>query len=138
MTTIVPIYNQQGNKTNQIVINDDLTYVRGRVWKGSKHYYKGTGIPYKFHHILDVENDNDYEDIIKTDIFYMGYQVTKKVWKNKTGIFQSRYQPFFPDHIGGCSIKERTITDNSRAFKRSSVEIIDVINYDHINKQYYL
>ena len=54
MHTVVPIYNEQGNKTNQILIKDNLTYVRGRVWKGSKHYYKGTGIPYKFHHQLNV------------------------------------------------------------------------------------
>jgi len=137
MHTIVPIYNQQGNKTNQIVIKDDLTYVRGRVWKGTKHYYKGTGIPYQFHHQLEVESYIDYEDVIKTDIFYMGYRVTKKVWKNKTGIFQSRYQPFFPDYIGGCSVKEKTIVENSRIFKRSSVDIIDVVNYDPFNKQYY-
>ena len=26
---------------------------------------------------------------------------------------------------------------DSKLFKRSSVEIFDVINYDHINKQYY-
>ena len=135
--TIVPIYNLEGNQTNQIEIDDKLVYDRGRVWKGTQHYYKGTGIPYQFHHTLTVDKEDDYDDIIKTDVFYMGYRVSRKVWKNKTGIFQSRYQPFFPDYIGGCSVKEKTIVDNSRVFKRSSVDILDVVNYDPFNKQYY-
>ena len=137
MSTTVPIYNSQGQQVNQLEINDTLDHIGGRVWKGKQHYYKGVGIPYRSHHVVEIEDKNLYTNIEETGVFYLGYEVVNKNWIGKTGIFQARYQPFFPDHIGGCSIKERTITDNSKAFKRSSVEIIDVINYDHINKQYY-
>ena len=34
--TIVPIYNLEGNQTNQIEIDDKLVYDRGRVWKGTQ------------------------------------------------------------------------------------------------------
>ena len=43
--------------------------------------------------------------IQNTNIFYLGYSVCRKSWKNKVGIFQERYQPFFPDFIGACSVK---------------------------------
>ena len=40
----VPIYNKQGEQVDTFHIDDDtLEYVNGRVNKGSKCYYKGSG-----------------------------------------------------------------------------------------------
>ena len=41
----VKIYNTK-EQVNQLEINDELTHCGGRVWKGKKHYYKGSGIQY--------------------------------------------------------------------------------------------
>mgnify|MGYP005746142699 FL=1 len=133
------IYDTQGTEVNRLEIDDDLIHCGGRVWKGNKHYYKGLGIPYSHHQLLekDITDDSEFDMIQNTNIFYLGYSVCRKSWKNKVGIFQERYQPFFPDFIGACSVKEKTITGNSRGFRRSSVDVMEVINYDAVNKQYY-
>lgn len=133
--TIVPIYNADGLQVNELKIDDEIQYVNGRVQKGKNCYYKGVGVPYRYHTRLDF---NDAYDVIqKTDIFYLGYQVIKKCFLGKTGIFQERYQPFFPDFIGTCSVKEGTIVLNSTLFEKSSVDVLDCIPYDVENDQYY-
>ena len=137
--TVIPIYSVNGDFVNELVINEKLKYISGRVSKGKQHYYKGVGMPYSHHYKRDISNlsSNEYNFLGHTNIFYLGYGVENKSWKNKFGIFQERYQPFFPDYIGGCGIKERAITPNSTAFKKSSVDILDVILYDKENQQYY-
>jgi len=133
--TIVPIYNSSGIKINELSIDDDIQYVNGRVQKGTKCYYKGVGVPYRGHSRLDF--DDQYEVLQKTDIFYLGYSVIKKCFEGKTGIFQERYQSFFPDFIGTCGVKEGTIVLNSTIFDFSSVEVLDYILYDTENDQSY-
>ena len=137
--TVIPIYSVNGDFVNELVIKEKLKYISGRVSKGKQHYYKGVGMPYSHHYKRDISNlsSNEYNFLGHTNIFYLGYGVENKSWKNKFGIFQERYQPFFPDYIGGCGIKERAITPNSTAFKKSSVDILDVILYDKENQQYY-
>ena len=117
---ITSIYDTQGTEVNRLEIDDDLIHCGGRVWKGNKHYYKGLGIPYSHHQLLekDITDDSEFDMIQNTNIFYLGYSVCRKSWKNKVGIFQERYQPFFPDFIGACSVKEKTISGNSRCFKK--------------------
>ncbi len=134
--TIIPIYSSLGVKVDELIINDNLTHVSGRVSKGDKGYYKGVGVPYHTHHIQGMISD-EYEFIKHSDIFYLGEQVIKKCFKDKFGIFQERYQPFFPDFIGACSVKEGTIVLNSMGFEKSSVDVLDCINFDKVNDQYY-
>lgn len=137
--TVIPIYDFNGHIINQLQIYDELSYVNGRVCKGLNHYYKGTGVPYSRHHVtsLDEINVDDYEILGKSDVFYMGYAVSKKIFKDKFGIFQTRYQPFFPDFIGGCSVKEGLIVLNSEIFEKSAVNVIDVVTYDKENQHSY-
>lgn len=134
--TIVPIYNSQGVQISELQIDDEIQYLNGRVQKGNKGYYKGIGIPYRCHAMVEY-NDLEYEVLEKTDIFYLGYTVIKNCFRGKTGIFQERFQPFFPDFIGSCSVKEGTIVLNSTIFGRSSVEVLDYVLYDETNAQSY-
>jgi hypothetical protein len=133
--TIFPIYDSLGVQINELSIDDDIQHINGRVSKGNKCYYKGVGVPYRYHTMLEF--DDQYDVIQKTDIFYLGYQVVKKCFEGKTGIFQERFQPFFPDFIGTCSVKEGTIVLNSTIFERSSVEVLDYVLYDTENVQSY-
>jgi hypothetical protein len=133
--TIVPIYDAQGIQVNQLNVDDDIQYVNGRVQRGKKCYYKGIGIPYRYHTMLEF--DDQYDVLEKTDIFYLGYQVSKKCFKDKTGIFQEKYQPFFSDFIGTCGVKEGTIVLNSTIFEFSSVDVLDYVLYDEENVQSY-
>jgi hypothetical protein len=115
--------------------NEPLIHVSGRVSKTeSGIYYKGVGVPYRSQLSLDP---NVYPVINEDAVFYCGYNVTNPAYVGKTGIFQERYQPYFSDFIGSCGIKELNIIRNSREFKRSSVEVLDCINYDEANKQFY-
>lgn len=134
---IVPIFNSSGNVASEIEIDDELEYVSGRVYKGKNHYYKGVGISYKFHHLPADKITSEYLFHRDCNIFYLGMQVSKYVFESKTGIFQERYQPFFPDFIGTCSGKEGTIVLNSETFKLSSVQVHDIVQYDKENDQAY-
>lgn len=135
---IVNIYDEIGNKCDEIEINDDLTYVNGRVYKGKQHYYKGIGLSYDFHFSL-LKNKLDIPKYIileKSDIFYLGYKVRKKSFTNKIGIFQEQYQPHFSDFIGSCGVKELSIIENE-TFPYSSMKLIKSVCIDKKNKQYY-
>jgi len=134
---IVPIFNSNGKIVSQLEIDDELNYVNGRTLKGKKHYYKGAGVPYKNHFLHEDDITDEYEVVGDSGIFYLGNPVAKKVFKGKVGIFQEKYQPFFPDYIGTCSGKEGTIVINSETFKMSSVEVHDVVQYDKENDQSY-
>jgi len=132
---IIPIYDNLGVKIDELNINDEITYVDGRVSKGKNCYYKGIGVPYQYHNLMDV--DGQYDIIEKSEVFYVGYKVIKKCFVGKTGIFQERYQHFFPDFIGACGVKEGPIVLNSTIFGRSSVDVLEYIEFDTENKQSY-
>ena len=46
------------------------------MWK-KKYYYKGLGIPYTHHQLLekDIIDDEDFDTIQNTNIFYLGYDL---------------------------------------------------------------
>lgn len=133
--TIVPIYDNKGLQIDQLNIDDDIQYIDGRVSRGKNCYYKGVGTKYNTQCMIDVTDE--YEVISKSDIFYVGYNVVKKCFVDKFGIFQERYQHFFPDFIGACSVKEGPIVLNSTIFEKSSVDVIDYIEFDKENHQSY-
>jgi len=129
------IHNSEGTPYKSFTVDDDIEFLGGRVSKGKKVYYKGIGVPYKFHNISELTDE--YEYIEETDIFYLGPKVSKKCFQGKFGVFEELYQPFFPDHIGACSGKEGPIVLNSMKFKLSSVEVYDCIPIDEETEQYY-
>ena len=131
----IPIHNNEGIAYKSFIINDDIEFIDGRVYKGKNCYYKGIGVPYKSHHVLDFTDE--YEYINDPDIFYLGLRVRKKCFVGKTGVFEELYQPFFPDYIGACSYKEGPIVLNSMMFDLSSVEILDCKPIDKEIDQYY-
>lgn len=134
--TIIPIYSEQGEQVDQLEIADDLVYVDGRVSKGRTSYYKGAGTKYTSQCLPAVPGD-EYEVLLKSDVFYVGYTVAKKSFTNKFGIFQEKFQHFYPDFIGACSIKEGPIVLNSIIFPFSSVDVIDYVEFDSVNTQSY-
>lgn len=133
--TEIPVFNKDGDTSYILEIKDDLHYVSGRTSKSDVLYYKGAGTRYHGHSSL-VENV--YDGAKGSSIFYYGYDVINPNWLNKFGIFQERYQPFFSDFIGTCGKKELNILDNSRQFELSAVDVVDMIEYDPENKQYYI
>lgn len=133
----VSVFDSNGVVINMIFIDDDIEYVDGRVSKGSKYYYKGLGTKYQHHFVTDLVDSRQYSNVVKSDVFYMGYEVTKIDFAGKFGIFQVPYQPFFTDFIGSCGAKELSIIENSFFFERSSVEVEKPVKYDDVNHQYY-
>lgn len=138
--TIINIFDKNGLIVNQLDLNDDLQYINGRVSKGKKLFYKGTGIKYYGHNISDITSETslEYDVFRRSPVFYSGYEVSKKCFQGKFGIFQEKYQPFFTDHIGSCGTKEGLIVLNSSIFLKSSVDVIDYIEFDKENKQSYV
>ncbi len=135
------VHDKTGKVINSIELNDTIEYVDGRVCKGSKSYYKGVGIPYKYHHIQPEQMSDEYNLIEKSDVFYIGNCVSKKVFSNKTGIFQEKYQSHFTDWIGACGIKELNILENlydEGRFEMSAIEVFGYETIDKDNQQYYL
>jgi|TARA_B100001094_G_scaffold293338_1_gene313142 hypothetical protein len=135
------VHDKNGKVINSIELNDTIEYVDGRVCKGSKSYYKGVGIPYKYHHIQPEQMSDEYNLIEKSDVFYIGNCVSKKVFSNKTGIFQEKYQSHFTDWIGACGIKELNILENlydEGRFEMSAIEVFGYETIDKDNEQYYL
>lgn len=134
--TIIPIYDTQGEKVDQLEIADDLEFIDGRVSKGKNSYYKGVGVNYTRQSMPSIPND-EYKILSKSDVFYVGYIVAKKCFHGKFGIFQEKYSHFYPDFIGACSIKEGLIVLNSITFPLSSTEVVDYVEFDTVNKQSY-
>jgi hypothetical protein len=134
--TIIPIYDTHGEKVDQLEIADDLEFIDGRVSKGKNSYYKGVGVNYTRQFVPSIPND-DYKILTKSDVFYVGYHVAKKCFDGKFGIFQEKFSHFYPDFIGACSIKEGLIVLNSITFPLSSVEVVDYVEFDTVNKQSY-
>ena len=136
--TDVPVYDNQGVQVDSFFIDDTLEYVNGRVQKGDKCYYKGAGVPYRHHHIL--EPTEDYDVCYKCDVFYIGYAASKKCFQGKTGVFQERHQNHFTDWIGACGEKEIQIVENlwELKFARSGIEVFGWKSIDESHRQYYL
>lgn len=138
--TDIKIYDADGNTKDVLIINDEIDFsvVDGRVFKGTKCYYKGIGVPYQFHFIPKISyNENQYNALEMSDVFYMGLRVEKKTFIGKRGIFQEPFQTMFSDFIGTCGVKELSIIENSMFFEMSSAEILESVNYDTENMQYY-
>lgn len=137
--TDIQIYDSFGNTKDVLTIKDDidLNNVDGRVVKGTNCYYKGIGVPYQFHFIPVSSFDDNYNKLKESDVFYMGWQVVKKSFIGKQGIFQEPFQTMFTDFIGTCGVKELSIIENSMFFEMSSAEILESVNYDTENMQYY-
>jgi hypothetical protein len=138
--TDIKIYDADGNIKDALIINDEIDFsvIDGRVLKGTKCYYKGIGVPYSFHFISKISyNENQYNALEISDVFYMGLQVEKKAFIGKRGIFQEPFQTMFSDFIGTCGVKELSIIENSMFFEMSSAEILESVNYDTENMQYY-
>lgn len=131
------VYSAAGDIVDCVVLNDAVTFIGGRVSKGSKHYYKGVGLPYKTHYIDTSKFDNQYILVKDPDVFYLGLEVSKQQFANKFGVFQEKYQPQFSDFIGTCGVKELDIIGNSVEFEKSSVDVIKSHHYDKTNNQYY-
>ncbi len=124
------MYDCHGEVAREIVVEDDLEPVDGRVSKGKQHYYKGAGAPYRGHH-LDAGEPVPYDGytlIGPPEVFYMGPMVLMHCFVGKTGIFELRFQPQFSDFIGSCGSKELDAIPNSKEFERSSMEIIKAVN----------
>ena len=123
----VPIYNTEGVQVDSFHIDDTLEYVNGRVNKGEKGYYKGSGVPYRSHNILNEQLTDEYKVLDEGLVFYSGSMVEKACYVGKTGIFQERYGCVFPDWIGTCSSREVQIFENlydEHAFEFNDIECL--------------
>ena len=139
--TEIPIYDSKGIQVDSITINESVEYVNGRVCKSDTCYYKGIGIPYVAHSVLDENLTDEYDYIEKSPVFYAGNTVSKKCFQNKTGIFQERFQPQFTDWIGSCGFKELNILENlydEYKFERNSIEVLGYETINEKEQQYYL
>ena len=137
----MPVYNTDGIQVDSIFIDEEIEYLEGRVSKSKNCYYKGIGIDYKSHHILDEFLSGDYNFLQKSSVFCIGNVVSKKCFQNKVGIFQERYQPHFTDWIGCCGIKELNILENlydENKFEKNSIEVLEYKNINEKEQQYYL
>ena len=137
----IPIHDKDGEVVNFLSIDDDIQYVGGRVCKGKKNYYKGIGVPYFSHYVIDENLTDEYQVIGKSNVFYLGNRVIKKCFSEKIGIFQERYQNHFTDWIGACGVKELNIFENlydENKFERSSIDILECKPIDETEQQYYL
>jgi hypothetical protein len=121
--TDVLIYDKQGVQVDSFSVDDNLSFVDGRVCRGDKYYYKGVGIPYHRHHVRNLTDE--YIRHYTCDVFYIGECVTKKCFEGKTGVFQEAFQPHFTDWIGACGEKELQIVENlwELRFERSAIEV---------------
>ena len=128
----ISIYDECGKIHDKINIKDDIEYVNGRVYKGKKHYYKGIGIDYSGHYLLDY--DENYRFIESTNIFYLGDLVSKKCFEKKYGIFKEKYQPHLSDYIGTCGAKELSLIENIQRSELNYLE--EAEGYQLLIKKY--
>ena len=139
--TDIAIYDRQGVQVNSLFIDDTIEYVNGRVVKGDKCYYKGAGVPYRSHNILNEELTDEYTVLEEGLVFYSGVMVEKDCFKGKTGLFQERYGCVFPDWIGACSSREIQIFENlydENGFEYSDIECLGWHFIDEEAKQVYI
>ena len=67
----IPIFDTAGKIVNSITLPEPVQYVGDRVCKGQKYYYKGVGIPYKYHHIHPQDMTEQYTYIDTCPVFYI-------------------------------------------------------------------
>ena len=132
--TDVPIYNTQGVQVDSFHIDDTLEYVNGRVNKGDKAYYKGSGVPYKSHNVLNEDLTEEYKVLDEGLVFYSGSMVEKQCYVGKTGVFQERYGCVFPDWIGTCSQREVQIFENLYDENGFEFSDIDCLGWEYIDE----
>ena len=131
----VPIYNKKGEQVDSFHINDTLEYVNGRVNKGDKAYYKGSGVPYRSHNILNEDLTDEYKVLDEGLVFYSGSMVSKGCYEGKTGIFQERYGCVFPDWIGTCSAREVQIFENLYDENGFQFNDIECLGWEYIDEE---
>ena len=130
----ISVYNNVGEEIRTFSVPADLTFVGGRVCKNGSSYYKGAGVPYSSH----LTMDRNYPGVVsKSDVFYCGYVAKDPRFTGKFGVFQHKYQPYFSDFIGTCGPKELKLIKNSEDFERSGVRVLDYVEHDIENHQYY-
>ena len=54
------IHNSEGTPYKSFTVDDDIEFLEGRISKGKKVYYKGIGVPYKFHFIHELTDEYEY------------------------------------------------------------------------------
>ncbi len=131
----VPIYNKEGVQVDSFHINDTLEYVNGRVNKGDKGYYKGSGVPYRTHNVLNEDLTEDYKLVEEGLVFYSGSMVEKQCYVGKTGVFQERYGCVFPDWIGTCSNREVQIFENLYDENGFEFSDIECLGWEYIDEE---
>ena len=126
----VKVYNVEGLLVDTLELKEDISWISGRVSKGdSGVYYKGVGQPYTCHY--EFQNAN-------VELFQpFGCKTYNSNWSGLSGIFIKKFNPNFKDFIGACGPKERKIIEQSKAFCRSGVEVIDYVEWDCENLQSY-
>ena len=131
----VPIYNNKGVQVDSFFIDDTLEYVNGRVNKGEKAYYKGSGVPYRSHNVLNEDLTDEYKVLDEGLVFYSGSMVSKSCYEGKTGIFQERYGCVFPDWIGTCSSREVQIFENLYDENGFQFNDIECLGWEYIDEE---
>lgn len=135
--SLVVVHNRHGQVLDHLPVDEPLHYVDGRICMG-KHsglYYKGIGVPYTNHYVL--QPTQEYQVLNYSNVDYLGYSVAKRCFVGKIGIFEEQYQPQFSDFIGSCGNKELTVLETVDEFKRSSLVFKKAVNWDKTNSQYY-
>ena len=132
--TEIPVYSKEGQVDYILELPEDVQHVSGRTSKGEKLYYKGVGSQYLGHSSV---NPNGYNKLGEHSVFYYGWNVLNPAWEDKFGIFQDKFQPYFSDYIGTCGSKELNIIFKSRRFELSAVDVVDAVEHDPVNNQYY-
>lgn len=128
---MIPFYLSDGTLDGEVTLPGETpVHYSGRTsyQESTGLYWKGAGCAYQYHHTLNPGEDETV--IEQPSVFYVGFTVTNRHLKGKTGVFRPRYQPAFSDPIGGCGPKERPITTAARQYgilPFSAVEVIDVL-----------
>ena len=133
--TDIPIFSKDGEQVDVLTINDTIEYVNGRVCKGEKSYYKGVGVPYKSHNILNHQLTDEYTVVDEGLVFYSGSMVQKHCFVGKEGIFEERYGCVFPDWIGACSSREIQMFENLYDENRFEKTDIECLGWGYINEK---
>ena len=118
----VNIYDAQGRLVDTILAPEPIRYVKGRISKGCRYFYKGLGAPY----IGRASQIREQRVVGYTGVPYAPYWVQNKYLIGKCGIFLERFQPYFSDYIGGCGPKEYKVVERSVQFEYSAIEVHDI------------
>lgn len=121
---IINIYEEDGKKSDEFEIDDELEFTGGRVWRSKinpKIYYKGAGTVYTHQFSFDKKLTR----VKKHHSPYCGWKVINEAFVGKTGIFKDRYQPCFKCCIGGAGPREHRLLNTWNTFKFSGVILHD-------------